>query len=67
MSGVLPGRTVDIAAARRFKIADKVLAGVGAARDRHRPRGGAPRGLGGRLVKIQWSITVIKRHLCGRD
>lgn len=29
VSGVLPGRTVDITAARRFKIADKVLAYLG--------------------------------------
>jgi hypothetical protein len=29
VSGVLPGRTVDITAARRFKIADKVLAFLG--------------------------------------
>ncbi|HET9656842.1 MAG TPA: hypothetical protein VFP72_15925 [Kineosporiaceae bacterium] len=29
VSGVLPGRTVDITAARRFKIADKVLQFLG--------------------------------------
>ncbi|MGW2936137.1 transposase family protein, partial [Streptomyces sp. NPDC001156] len=29
VSGVLPGRTVDIRAARRFRIADKVLAHLG--------------------------------------
>lgn len=29
VSGVLPGRTVDITAARRFKIAEKVLAFLG--------------------------------------